>query len=234
MRSGILGGLVVLAVWAPNGVAALQSADSAAVGSVTAPPAAYTPDVLQANVLRAQAISVLDRRGPADLALAQLTRAALLDPKTAETWRALERGAAQIEISPPSTESRWAAFKAELVGRLQAIRVGATEGALGLRAATGQFWVTHRGNPRSWAGFLFVLLASGTVCWLVLRSKAQARAAKERRAAELTATAAATPTSRKSVQANTPSADELALRAYLEGRTTNSDGTAEAGILARA
>jgi len=195
---------------------------------------AETPEVLQANLLREQAISVLDQRGPADLALAQLTRAALLDPEQAETWQALERGSAQVETAARPAGDRWAQFRSTLAARFRALGAGVVEGATYVRSSIIDVWNTHRTNPRSWAGALFLTLLTGTLTWLALRSRARARlirahaqaAAQRAKEAELL-TGGANP-------ATTPSADELALRAYLAERESHSGGTADTGILARA
>lgn len=225
----------------PAGVAAQsqdRSATSAKQGSAAEIP---TPEA-RAAALRSQAQGVLAGTGPTELAVAQLTRAALLDPENPGTWVALAQGAGQIEERTPAA-LRWGRrqWGVALAG---AGRAGAwTRGATArLGRAAGPWWAERSDRPSTWVG-LGVLVVALAGFGVTRRRTARPRhpvcdtpakvVLPRGQRAERAAPANRTPAAPVETGPR-PSADERALLAYLTRRAGGAGGTAEGGILARA
>ncbi|MCA9736962.1 MAG: hypothetical protein KC645_05010 [Gemmatimonadetes bacterium] len=207
-------------------------------------PSAPASSAVVADALRERAVGLLDGSGPDEIALAQLTRAALLDPDAPETWSALRRGAERmsgrralpgrledllaehlpaalpalhaVEAGGRAVAARWPAF---LSGRV----AGAVAGLVVLFGSLGL--IVRRGR----AARRPVHPVSGARGRVVLPGAASPEPVPTRVAAPVAAPApTAVPTDRAA------SADEQALVAWLARRRAGSGGSADPGILARA
>lgn len=228
--------LLLLAAATPARVVAVQD---------TAAPLQPEPasSAVVADALRERAVGLLDGSGPDEIALAQLTRAALLDPDAPETWSALRRGAERMS-GRRALPGRLDALVAEhLPAALPALH--AVEGAG--RALAARWPAPLSGRVAGAVVGLVVLLGSAGL--IVRRGRAARRPVHPVSGArgrvvlpggaspEPEPTPVAAPVAPALVAAPTgraASADEQALVAWLARRRAGSGGSADPGILARA